>query len=54
MLSNTNILLNINNFCTQWSGYKYRYLTLIILFNTIHLHTVKRFQELWFNDSISI
>ena len=31
------ILFNINHFCTLWSGYKYCYLTLIILFNITHL-----------------
>ena len=30
----------------QRSGFKYCYLTLIILFNTIHLHLVKWFQVL--------
>ena len=33
------ILLNINHVCTQWSGYTYCYLTLIILF-TIFIWTL--------------
>ena len=40
--------------CTQWSCYNYCYLTLIILLNTIHFHTVEWFWVLlcFTNNSI--
>ena len=45
IIANTNNSILYQSFvCTQWSGYKYCYLTLFILFNTIHLYTVKWFQ----------
>ena len=40
--------------CTQLNDFRYLYLTLIILFNTIHLHKVKRLQVLQCHTNPSI